>query len=242
MGLRLSMPNDKRHPRVDQLIASLGYASRRDVPVLIKKNILRADGIDKLKADMRLDPELLRVGGEPLDHPHGLLILLHKPLGVVCSHNEDEGQLVYDLLPARWSQREPQLVSVGRLDKETSGLLLLTDQHDLVHRLTSPKHHVAKTYHVRVSAPLDPELVTIFRSGELVLKGEDKPCLPAELTIHTEFTATVVLNEGRYHQVRRMFAANGCPVVELHRSRFGALELGCLAPGEFVNLPLTTQI
>jgi 16S rRNA pseudouridine516 synthase len=236
------MPSDKRYPRLDQLLASLGYGSRREVDIFLKKKLITIEGIDKVKSDLRVDPNLIRFEGEPLDNPLGLLILMHKPVGHVCSHNDEEGKLVYDLLPARWRVRNPQVVSVGRLDKDTSGLLLLTDQHELVHALTSPKHHVAKIYEATVEKPLRPEMVDIFASGELMLNGESKPCLPAKLEIISEFQARVTLREGRYHQVRRMFAALGCHVVKLHRSQFGELMLSDLALGEFKLLPLNTKI
>lgn len=236
------MPSDKRHPRLDQLLASLGYGSRREVDILLKKKLITIDGIDKVKSDLRVDPSLIHFEGKPLDNPLGLLILMHKPLGLVCSHNDEEGKLVYDLLPARWRERNPQVVSVGRLDKDTSGLLLLTDRHELVHTLTSPKHHVAKVYVATVEKPLRPEMVSIFASGELMLNGESKPCLPAKLEIVSEFEARVTLQEGRYHQVRRMFAAVGTHVVKLHRSQFGELNLAELPVGEFKLLALDTKI
>lgn len=236
------MPSDKRYPRLDQLLACLGYGSRREIDAFLKKKLITIEGIDKVQSDLRVDPALVRFDGERLDNPLGLLVLMHKPVGYVCSHNEEEGKLVYDLLPARWRGRNPQVVTVGRLDKDTSGLLLFTDQHELVHRLTSPKHHVAKVYEAHVKNPLDPEIVKAFASGELLLKGESKPCLPAKLEIMSEYEARITLQEGRYHQVRRMFAAIGSPVVKLHRSQFGLLELENLAPGEFKILPLDSKI
>jgi 16S rRNA pseudouridine516 synthase len=236
------MPSDKRFSRLDQLLASLGYGSRREIDIMIKKKVITIEGIDKIKPDLRVDPTLIRFDGEPLDNPQGLLLMLNKPLGTVCSHNEEEGKLVYDLLSPRWRERSPKVVSVGRLDKETSGLLLLTDQHDLVHSLTSPKHHVAKVYIAQVEKPLRSEMIAQFASGELMLNGESKPCLPAKLEIVSEFEAKVTLQEGRYHQVRRMFAALGCPVVKLHRSQFGELKLDSLAVGEFKILSLDIKI
>lgn len=238
------MPSAKRFARLDQLIASLGYGSRREVEGFIRQGRLQVNGVSKLSSDLRIDPALIRFDGEPLDHPHGLLILLNKPVGYVCSHNEEEGQTVYELLPERWRQREPQVVTVGRLDKDTSGLLLLTDQHDLVHRLTSPKHHVDKVYEAVLDRPLSSEAVDIFRSGNLILKGETKPCLPAQLDILSENKARITLQEGRYHQVRRMFAAVGNHVVTLQRLQFGHLDLSDVVEGHFKHLSLdsfTTQ-
>lgn len=232
------MPDAKRFARLDQLVASLGYGTRREVEGFIRQGRLQATGIAKLSSDSRIDPALITLDGEPLDHPHGLLILLNKPVGYVCSHNEEEGQTVYELLPERWRKRDPQVVTVGRLDKDTSGLLLVTDQHDLVHRLTSPKHHIDKVYEADLDRPLSADAVEIFGSGTLVLKGETKPCLPAHLEILSEKKARLTLQEGRYHQVRRMFAAIGNHVVELRRLQFGHLDLSDVAEGQFKHLPI----
>jgi 16S rRNA pseudouridine516 synthase len=180
----------------------------------------------------------VRVDGEPLDHPEGLLLLLHKPTGLVCSHDEREGPSVYDLLPPRWRGRNPQVTSIGRLDKDTSGLLLLTDQTPLVHKLTSPKHKVPKVYVTTVDRDLSPDLISLFASGTLMLEGEKEPCAPASLQLRGARTAELTLTEGRYHQVRRMFAAAGATVLTLHRSHFGTLDLGDLASGQWRELPL----
>jgi 16S rRNA pseudouridine516 synthase len=166
-----------------------------------------------------------------------LLLLLHKPTGLVCSHDAGEGPSIYSLLPDRWRQRNPVVTSIGRLDKDTSGLLLLTDQSPLVHRLTSPKHKVPKVYRATVDHDLSPDLVPLFASGTLMLTGEKEPCAPAELRILTPREAEITLTEGRYRQVRRMFSAHGASVLTLHRERFGPLELGDLPAGQWRELP-----
>jgi 16S rRNA pseudouridine516 synthase len=144
---------------------------------------------------------------------------------------------IYQDLPARWLKRDPKLVSVGRLDKDTSGLILLTDRHDLVHRWTHPKTHLAKIYQVEIDqGEITAELQEIFASGELLLKGESKPCLPAELLILSPIKAQLTIVEGKYHQVRRMFASQGLRVCKLHRISFGQLHLGDLAVGQFRNV------
>lgn len=220
--------------RLDRLLANLGYGSRTEVQRLIKSGRVTRDG------DVVRDPAAsvaaphVEVDGEPLDHPDGVLVLLHKPVGYVCSHNDGEGPTVYDLLPPQWSARNPRVESVGRLDKETSGLLVLTDDHALLHRLTSPKHHVEKVYEVTVDDDLDPELVEVFASGTLMLRSEKTPCLPATLEITGARTARVTLTEGRYHQVRRMFGAAGPGrVIGLHRVRFGEWTVEGLDPKEW---------
>lgn len=224
--------------RIDQLLANLGYCSRREARdwvdagrVTINGRIVTDSGRKASAADVLVD-------GEPLDHPEGLLLLLHKPTGLVCSHDEREGPNVYSLLPARWRERNPQVTSIGRLDKETSGLLLLTDQSALVHRLTSPKHKVPKVYRATLDREPPAGIIERFSSGTLQLDGEKAPCAPAELRLTGAREAKVTLIEGKYHQVRRMFASQGCTVLTLHRDRFGAVDLGELEPGRWRELAL----
>ena len=224
--------------RLDQLLANLGYCSRSEARDWVKSGAVTVRGVETDDFGARVNAADVRVDGEPLDHPHGLLLLLNKPLGLVCSHELREGPNVYSLLPARWQRRNPQVTSVGRLDKDTSGLILLTDQSPLVHRLTSPKHKVPKVYRATVDRDLTPELVPLFARGTLVLEGETDPCAPAELSLIGPREATLTLIEGRYHQVRRMFAACGATVLTLQRERFGPLDLADLAPGTWRELPL----
>jgi 16S rRNA pseudouridine516 synthase len=226
--------------RFDQLLANLGYCSRREAREWIRSGRITAGGMVEKDFGAKADPAAVRVDGEPLDHPDGLLLLLHKPVGLVCSHDEREGPNVYSLLPPRWRLRNPQVTSIGRLDKDTSGLLLLTDQSELVHRLTSPKHKVPKTYRATLDADLPAGLVDLFATGTLVLKGEETPCAPAQLTVLGPREAELTLTEGRYHQVRRMLASQGCEVLTLHRARFGHLELDHLPAGHWRELPLDT--
>ena len=130
------------------------------------------------------------------------------------------------------------VTSVGRLDKDTTGVLLITDQGTLVQRWTSPRHKVEKVYEATVDADLKPELVALFAAGTLQLEDEDKPCLPAKLEILGPREARLTLVEGKYHQVKRMFASQGCVVTRLHRSRFGNYALDGLEPGQWRVLDL----
>jgi 16S rRNA pseudouridine516 synthase len=222
--------------RLDRLLANMGYGSRRDVQQMVRHGCVVLDGVEVADAEMRLPvgPELtarIQVNGAVLDPPPGMAIMLHKPLGTTCSHKET-GALVYDLLPARWRLRDPALSTVGRLDKETSGLLLLTDDGALLHRIISPKKHVSKRYLATLARPLEGHETARFASGELMLEGEEKPLLPARLEPLSDRQAWLTITEGRYHQVRRMFAAVGNHVEALHRDRVGGLELPAdLAPG-----------
>jgi 16S rRNA pseudouridine516 synthase len=224
--------------RLDRLLANMGYGSRKEVAALAAAGQVVLDGQAIRKADAKVLvardlPARMTVRGAPLDPPPGLALMLHKPLGVTCSHKE-VGALVYDLLPQRWKAREPAISTVGRLDKDTSGLLLLTDDGDLLHRIISPRANVAKRYRVTLARPMDGSEGAAFAAGTLMLEGEDRPLLPAELEVHSPTSAHLTIHEGRYHQVRRMFAAVGNHVEALHRDRVGALDLpDDLEPGRW---------
>ncbi|MET0328555.1 MAG: 16S rRNA pseudouridine(516) synthase [Luteimonas sp.] len=211
-------------------IANLGYGSRRDVTALFREGRITDAGGEVLYADDRVDPATVRIDGEPLDPPQGLVLMLHKPVGVTCS-TKDTGRLVYDLLPPRYRLRDPVLSTVGRLDRDTSGLLLFTDDGQLLHRVISPKAKLAKVYEATLAEPLRGDEAATFASGTLMLENEKTPLLPARLDALAPTRARLVLTEGRYHQARRMFAAVGHHVVALHRSRVGGLTLGDLPEG-----------
>jgi 16S rRNA pseudouridine516 synthase len=224
--------------RLDRLLGSLGYGSRRDIAALARLGAITLDGRDLTDASARIAvtpdlPARMTVDGAAVDPPPGVVILLHKPLGVTCSHKE-AGPLVYDLLPTRWRARDPAISTVGRLDKETSGLLLMTDDGDLLHRIISPKRHVAKVYCATLARPLNGSEGALFASGQLMLESDDKPLKPAELEVLSPTEARLTVTEGRYHMVRRMFAAAGNHVETLHRERLGGLALPAdLAAGEW---------
>jgi 16S rRNA pseudouridine516 synthase len=219
--------------RLDQLLTSLGYASRSESKKFITSGLVTVEGKQITKSDFKAFRHEVLFNGEPLDPPQGIVILMHKPAGLVCSHDDGEGERVYDLLPLRWRNRDPKISTIGRLDKDTSGLLLITDDGQLLHRLTSPKYHVPKLYEVILDRPLHGDEADIFSAGTLMLNGEKTACLPAKLTIIDDIHVTLEITEGRYHQVRRMFAAVGNHVTTLHRSRIGELTLGELEVGEY---------
>jgi 16S rRNA pseudouridine516 synthase len=219
--------------RIDQILSRHGYCSRGESRGWLKAGRVRINDLVAKDPSEKVLLADLRIDGEPVDHPEGILVMLHKPAGLVCSRDEREGANVFSLLPERWSRRNPPITSVGRLDKETTGLLLITDQGELVQRWTSPRHKVTKRYEVLVDQDLTPELIPLFASGTVRLPDESDPCLPATLTLTGTRTASLDLIEGRYHQVRRMFASQGFRVESLHRSRFGALDLGDLPPGQW---------
>ncbi len=223
--------------RLDQTLANLGYCSRREARDWLRAGRVRVAGEPADDPGQRVAADAVTVDGEPLDHPDGLLLLYHKPAGQVCSHDGREGPSVYDALPERWRRRNPPVTSIGRLDKETTGLLLLTDASELVHRLTSPRHKVPKVYRAVLEGAVPVAAGERFAAGTLLLPGEEQPCAPATLEVLGPREARLTLTEGRYHQVRRMFAALGASVVALHRESFGALTLEGLAAGEWRVLP-----
>ena len=230
--------------RLDRLLANLGYGSRREMQRLVWAGLVELDGVTLEDSDQRIAvtsdlSARMSIDDEPLDPPPGLSLMLHKPIGVTCSHKE-QGPLVYKLLPERWRRREPAISSVGRLDKDTSGLLLLTDDGALLHKIISPRSHVAKRYDVTLDRPLRGDEEKIFASGKLLLESESKPLLPVQMDVLSSTRAYVTLTEGRYHQVRRMFAAVGNHVTALHRDRIGSLVLpNDLQAGQYRTLSET---
>jgi len=224
--------------RVDKLLSSMGYGSRKEMAQMAKAGGLILDGAELLDVTKRIPvtPDLttrMKIDGEALDPVAGMVILLNKPLGMTCSHKEG-GALVYDIFPWRWKLRNPAISTIGRLDKQTSGLLLLTDDGDLLHRVISPKRRVKKTYRAKLARPLNGTEGFLFASGRLMLENEDKPLAPAELEIVSGTEAMLSVTEGRYHQVRRMFAATGNHVKELRRERLGGLSLPkSMVPGQW---------
>jgi 16S rRNA pseudouridine516 synthase len=216
-------------------LANLGYGTRREVEWLVAQRRVRDATGRVLTATSSVEHEDIRVDDEPLDPPQGSVVALHKPEGYVCS-TRDVPPLIYGLLPDRFRLRSPLMAPIGRLDRDTSGLLLLTDDGGLNHRVTSPRTHVAKTYEAWLAAPLRGDEAVIFASGTLMLESEPAPLAPASLEILSPTHVRITLTEGRYHQVRRMFVAVGNHVERLHRAAIGSLELGELPPGSWRTL------
>ena len=213
-------------------LANLGYGSRKQVALMFREGRITDAQGEVLYADDPLDHDNLRIDGEVPDPAPGLLVMLHKPVGYTCS-TKDPGRIVYDLLPPRYRLRSPLLSTVGRLDRDTSGLLLLTDDGVLLHRIVSPKSKLSKVYEATLANDLRGDEAGVFASGTLMLESEQTPLLPAGLEVIDSRHVRLTLHEGRYHQVRRMFAAVGNHVDALHRSRIGGLELAGLPAGEW---------
>lgn len=219
-------------------IANLGYGSRKQVALMFREGRVTDAAGDVLYADDPVEHGNIRVDGAPLDPAPGLTLMLHKPIGYTCS-TRDAGRLIYDLLPPRFRLRSPVLSSVGRLDRDTSGLLLMTDDGALLHRIISPKSDLPKVYEATLARDLRGDEGELFASGSLMLESETTPLAPAKLDVIAPRHARLTLTEGRYHQVRRMFAAVGNHVEALHRSRIGGLALEDLPSGQWRILDAT---
>jgi len=177
--------------------------------------------------------DVICLDGQTLHLPQPRYIMLHKPVGYVCANEDGEHPVVLDLL----SEESTEGLSVaGRLDLDTTGLVLLSDDGQWLHRVISPKHLFSKIYYATLQEPVDDTTIAQFEAG-MLLRGEDKPTAPAQCKALPDERAEVILNEGRYHQVKRMFAACGNHVIALHRQKIGAVELDeHLAPGAFRSL------
>jgi len=215
-----------------RLIANLGYGSRKQVALMFREGRITDPAGEVLYADDRVEHGDVRVDGEALDPPQGMLLMLHKPLHYTCS-SRDPGDVIYDLLPPRFRLRSPLLASVGRLDRDTTGLLLMTDDGALLHRIVHPRAHLSKVYDVTLARNLGGHEASLFAGGTLVLQSEREPLAPAVMDVIDARHVRLTLTEGRYHQVRRMFAATGNHVERLHRSRIGGLGLGDLPEGQW---------
>jgi len=215
-----------------KLLANLGYGSRKEVILMLRNGwVNRADG-SVLGPNDSAEHDEVRVEDELLDPAPGMALMLHKPIDYTCS-SKDPGRVIYDLLPPRFRLRNPLLSSVGRLDRETSGLLLMTDDGALLHRIVAPKARLEKVYEATLAQDLRGSEGAVFASGTLQLESDDTPLAPARLQVLGPRLARLTLIEGRYHQVRRMFAATGNHVLSLQRLSIGGLTLGDLAPGQW---------
>lgn len=219
-----------KEERLDKLLAAQGLGSRKEIKELVRRGCVAVEGRVVKSADLKIDPEAaVTVEGKPVALKKHLYLMLNKPTGVVSASKGDGCPTVVDLVPPELRRRG--LFPAGRLDKDTTGFVLITDDGAFAHDILSPRRHIPKTYVATLDGPLSNEVVRAFAGG-IPLKNEDR-CLPARLTILDDHTARVVLHEGMYHQIKRMFAACGLYVEALHRTAMGALPLDpALAPGQ----------
>ena len=219
--------------RIDKLLCATGRWSRREIKDLVRQGRVLADGRAVRRPEEKVDPSAvsLVVDGERVDCSPCVYVMLHKPAGLLSATEDRSQPTVVELLPEDLRRRG--LFPVGRLDKDTTGLLLLTDDGELAHRLLSPKKHVDKVYVVRVEGRIDQEDVRVL--GEGMTLGDGLRCLPAGLEpLGDGGMCLVTLREGKYHQVKRMLAARGKPVLALHRLSMGSLTLDeGLKPGQW---------
>lgn len=221
--------------RLDKIVSATGKKSRREVKLLVKQGRILVDGVPAAAADMKVDPEVSEIllDEENIGYQRFTYIMLHKPAGVLSAVEDRRQKTVLDLLPEELQKRG--LSPVGRLDKDTEGLLLLTNDGELTHHLLSPRHHVDKVYYARVEGELEQADCEAFAAGMTL--GDGLECMPAGLKILSPDEALVTLQEGKFHQVKRMLAARGKPVVYLKRLSMGPLQLDeVLQPGEFRHL------
>ena len=209
--------------RLDKLLAGTGKWSRREVKALVRQGLVRVDGRLAASAEDKLDPAaaVVTVAGETISLRRFTYVMLHKPAGALTATEDRKQPTVLDLLPPEL--RRVGLAPVGRLDKDTEGLLLLTNDGELAHRLLSPKYHVDKRYLARVDGELSAADAEAFARGMTL--GDGLECLPAGLEILPDHVCIVTLREGKFHQVKRMLAARGAPVLYLKRLSMGPLTL-----------------
>ena len=218
--------------RLDKLLAGTGKWSRREVKALVRQGLVRVDGRLVASAEDKLDPAaaIVTVAGETISLRRFTYVMLHKPAGVLTATEDRKQPTVLDLLPPEL--RRIGLAPVGRLDKDTEGLLLLTNDGELAHRLLSPKYHVDKRYLARVDGELSAADAEAFARGMTL--GDGLECLPAGLEVLPDRVCVVTLREGKFHQVKRMLAARGAPVLYLKRLSMGPLTLDdSLAAGAY---------
>ena len=222
--------------RLDKILSSAGAGTRKELRAAIRAGRVTVNGsvcrdesakFDETNAQILLD-------GEPVELLRPALILLNKPAGYLTAADDPRQKTVMDLIPARY--RRFGVMPVGRLDKDTEGLLLLTNDGDLAHRILSPRHGVWKRYYAEHEGRTGPEDVRAFEQGLVLADGLH--CLPAKLTPLSDGHSIVCVQEGKYHQVRRMLASRGCPVTYLRREAEGGLTLGNLPLGQTKELDI----
>lgn len=219
--------------RIDKIIASSGDYSRRDAHTLIRRGKVAVNGVVVRKNDFKCDAERdeVTLDGRTLSYMKNVYIMMNKPQGVLSASNDRSRKTVVDLAEEQLGRKG--LFPVGRLDKDTTGLLLITDDGDFAHRIISPKSRLDKVYIATLDGRVTNDMIEKFAEGITLSDGYE--CMPARLEICSEdsFTARVTVREGKYHQIKRMFGVCGLGVNALHRQSIGILELDKnLQPGE----------
>lgn len=223
--------------RLDKLLSEAGVASRKELKAMIRAGRITVDGLVVKSPEQKVDETAadVRVDGQPVGKQRTILLMLHKPAGFVTSTDDPRDRTVMELIPEAYRYLNPK--PVGRLDKETEGLLLFTNDGQLAHRILSPRHQVWKRYYAEHEGEAGPADVEAFEMG-ITLKDGDV-CLPARLLPQGPGKSIVEVCEGKYHQVRRMLASRGMPVTYLKRIAEGSLELGPLELGKVREVELS---
>ena len=222
--------------RLDKLLSEAGIASRKELKTIIRAGRVTVDGLVAKSPEQKVDEQtaLVCVDGQPVGKQRTVLLMLHKPAGFVTSTDDPRDRTVMELIPEQYRYLKPK--PIGRLDKETEGLLLFTNDGQLAHRIISPKHEVLKRYYAEHEGEADDGDVAAFAAG-IILKDGDT-CLPAKLIPQGPGRSFVEVCEGKYHQVRRMLASRGMPVTYLRRISEAGLELSDLPLGEVREVDL----
>lgn len=218
--------------RIDKFLSNNGFGSRKDVKVLLKKKIVKCNDVIILKPETNINPTIdkIMVNDTLVKYQEYHYFLLNKPKGYLSATEDNKQLTVLDLLP---DYRHLNLFPVGRLDKDTTGVLLITDDGQLAHNLLSPKKHVDKVYIATLDKPIPEEIVSSFEKGIIL---DDELTLPAKLEILSPNVGKVTLHQGKYHQVKRMFSHFGLNVTDLHREKFAFLTISSLKEGNFREL------
>ena len=219
------------YKRIDAHLSSLGYCTRSEAKRFLRMYELCINDKRVFDTSIKAYHDDITINKEAID-PETITVLLNKPAGFICSHN-DAGSLIYALIPNRWNRRNPKVSTIGRLDVDTTGAILLSDDGALNHKLSSPKSDVLKIYEATLAVPLKGDEAQIFASGELMLNGEKKPLLPAILEVISPTHVRLEICEGKYHQVKRMFGAVGNRVLTLHRAKFDTFDVEDLEEGTY---------
>ena len=217
--------------RLDKFLSAQTTLSRRDATAVIRRGRVTVNGVVQRDPSSKLDPDTTTVllDGQAVTYRRYIYIMMNKPAGILCVSRDPHAQTVVDLLPEEWRARD--LFPAGRLDKDTTGMVLLTDDGDYAHRMLAPKKHVPKRYLVTLYQPVDEATCQAFANGMTLENGDE--CKPASCVPLDDNQALVTLHEGKYHQIKRMFAACGNHVEALHRLSMGGLSLDeSLASGE----------
>ncbi|MBQ7409864.1 MAG: rRNA pseudouridine synthase [Clostridia bacterium] len=208
--------------RIDKIIGAQTEYSRKDVKKLVLQKRVKLNGELVLKSDIKIDEnnDIIAIDGNEINVVKNVYLILNKPAGYISATEDRTQKTVLDLIDEKYSHRE--LFPAGRLDKDTTGMMIITDDGVFAHNILAPKKHISKTYEVEIDIPVTEDMVKGFENG---IELNDGICKKASLEIMGEYTAIVILTEGRYHQIKRMFGCFGAKVTKLHRVAMGELKL-----------------